>query len=223
MQRNVLNRVYKYYPDCNIILIDDQNYYKYVTLSDKIEHLYKTNKISVQTFSDILRFNLIFKYGGVWCDMTIFFFDRFDFFDYIEKNGFWSINHYSEEKRILWEKVYPVTYTTFLFGSFKGNDILQICVNFYNDFYDKYDFCIDYFMNDFILIMCMKKQVCNDMLNKIPFMNSSPFLLTDLLNKKKGITLSDLKECPQKINNKSVDWVQLKKLLFILEDEICGI
>ena len=223
LQKNVLNRIYKYYSDCNIVLIDDKNYSQYVTLSENIKKLYNEKKISVQTFSDILRFNLIYKYGGVWCDMTIFFFERFDFFDLIKKNGFWSINHNSYEKKILWERVYPVTYTTFLFGSFKGNDIMKICVDFYTDYYEQYDFCIDYFMNDFILIMCMKMQVCDNMLNKIPFTTSSPFLLSDMLNGKRKISLKALKQCPQKINNKSVNWLKLKKLLIELEGETCVI
>lgn len=220
-QKNVLTRIRKYYNDYNIILIDDNNYDSYVNLSARIKDLYRSNKISVQTFSDILRFNLIYKYGGVWCDMTNLFFDRLDFDHYISQIGFWSINHDSYEKEILWSKVYPVTYTTFLFGSAKNNDIMKICVNFYNDYYEKHDFCIDYFMNDLILIICMKKKMCNNLLNRIPYTKSSPFLLTHLVDGNYNIKLDDLRECPQKINNKAMDFTKLKDTISKLEGYKC--
>ena len=204
LQKVSFESLKKYYPDYNIIILDMNNYKEYIDIDSNIVDLYKNKKISVQTLSDIIRFNLIYKYGGVWCDLTLFHFSKLPLYEYIKKYGFWSINHESKQKEELWGKVYSVTYTTFFFAANKGNTNLKVCVDFYNEYYKRYDYAIDYFMNDYILILCMKHKINFDQINKIPFIDSSPFILSEILKNGEN-KLPDLSRCPQKINWRTID------------------
>ncbi len=75
-----LASVRKNYPDCTLIEISKNNYRDYTDINPIIEKDYLKGKISVQTFSDILRFNLLKNNGGLWIDSTIFFKSRFMMF-----------------------------------------------------------------------------------------------------------------------------------------------
>lgn len=55
-----------------IILIDKNNYDQYIKLPDYIIDKLNKNIISLTHFSDILRVSLLYKYGGIWLDATIF-------------------------------------------------------------------------------------------------------------------------------------------------------
>lgn len=208
-----ISRIKKYYYDYNIILLDLNNYTKYILLNKCIVDKFNKGFISIQTFSDILRFNLIYKYGGYWIDATILFFARLPLFDNLKKYGFYSINHESIQKQKIWGKIHPVTYTTFFFGTYKNSNIMKCCVDFYNEYYSIYKYNIDYFMNDFILILCMKYKIDNDILNKVPFTNSSPFILIDTMRNSKKIDTELIYEIPQKMDWRNFDAEQYKIIL----------
>lgn len=53
-----------------IVFLDGQNFKDYINLDDIIGHARQT--ISLQALSDIIRINLLAKFGGVWVDSTCF-------------------------------------------------------------------------------------------------------------------------------------------------------
>lgn len=194
-----------YYPDYNLFCISLENYMNYVDIDEKIVSLFEKGKISIQTFSDILRFQLIYKYGGVWCDATLLFFDRIEFDKQLQEKSFYSLNINCKEKRDLWGKVYPVTYTTFFFAARKNSYILDSVNRAYIEYYHTYDFVIDYFLNDYFLILASMYKVEDDALSKISFTTGNPFYLLNSLNaKQKKVDISQCKIIPQKITWKGV-------------------
>lgn len=207
-----LRRLRKYYSDYHLYLVDLKNFSNYVTIPSYIITMFNEGKITIQTFSDILRFNLLYYYGGVWADATILMYDRYPLFETIQKIGCYSINHNSVEKASYWSKVYPVTYCTFLIGTYRGSNIMHACVDFFNEYYKKHDFVIDYFMNDYMLILCMKYGIDNNMLGEIPYSEGTPFYLINVLKQDKKIDPIQCKKCPQKF-----DWRQSKLLLKMRE------
>lgn len=48
------------------------NYHEYVTLPDYVVEKQKKGNISLTHFSDVLRFTLVYEYGGIWFDATIY-------------------------------------------------------------------------------------------------------------------------------------------------------
>lgn len=208
----VVNRLKMLYKEYDIIIIDDNNYKEYIDVEPEIEQLYKNRQISIQTFSDILRFNLLYKYGGTWIDSTLLFVEYLPFHEYAQQCGFYSLNHDSIEKDILWKDVYPVTYTTFFLSTHIHNDIMGACVDFYNTYYKKYNRAIDYFMNDYMMILAMKYHLCDDALAKIKKNEGNPFALMHYFEGE-NLDLEDCKLSPQKLNLRKTNIDQLRKYL----------
>ena len=66
------NSVLKNYKDKEIIVLTEENYEQYVDIPEYILKKWKKGYISFAHFSDILRIELLSKYGGLWLDSTIF-------------------------------------------------------------------------------------------------------------------------------------------------------
>lgn len=61
----------KYLADREIIVITDENYSKYVDFPSYIAEKFKSGVITRTHFSDLLRLELLIKYGGTWIDATV--------------------------------------------------------------------------------------------------------------------------------------------------------
>lgn len=61
----------KHLSDREIIQMTYENYNNYVTLPEDIIRKYEKGKIPPALFSDMLRLELLLKYGGTWMDATI--------------------------------------------------------------------------------------------------------------------------------------------------------
>lgn len=53
-------------------LITQENYRQHVTIPEYVEEKYRKGIISPAHFSDVLRFSLLSRYGGMWLDATVF-------------------------------------------------------------------------------------------------------------------------------------------------------
>ena len=63
MKRNLTDR--------EIIVITDENINQYVGFPEHIQRKYKEGKIPCAQFSDLLRLDLLIRYGGTWIDSTV--------------------------------------------------------------------------------------------------------------------------------------------------------
>ena len=61
----------KYLPNREIRIVDDNNLYQYVTFPDVIQKRWKKGQIPPAQFSDLLRLELLIRYGGTWIDSTV--------------------------------------------------------------------------------------------------------------------------------------------------------
>lgn len=203
--KKCIENIEKFYPDYNIFKITLDNFKEYVEIDENLIRLFKNKKISIQTFSDILRYNLLYKYGGVWCDATLLFFDKINFEDKIRKNDYYSLNVDCEEKNVLWGKVYNVTYTTFFFATKKKSPILDAINKAYIEYYKKFDFVIDYFLNDYFMILAMIYKLEGGTLEKIEKNKANPFyLLNKIKNCDSDINIHECKCIPQKLTWKKI-------------------
>lgn len=203
--KKCIARIKELYSDYKIFEITLENYKNYVTIEKNIISLFEAEKISIQTFSDILRYNLIYKYGGVWCDATLMFFEKIDFEDKIKNNDYYSLNINCKEKEKLWGKVYNLTYTTFFFATKKESPIMDAINKAYIEYYKKYDFVIDYFLNDYLTILAMIHNLEKDTLNRIEKNEGNPFyLLNKIQNKDLMVEEKECKKCPQKLTWKNI-------------------
>ncbi len=70
--QSILNNLY----DREIVLLDNNNFSEYVDIPDFIIKKYNKGIITPTHFSDILRLELLKKYGGTWIDATMFITDK---------------------------------------------------------------------------------------------------------------------------------------------------
>lgn len=60
-------------PDCaELILITDENCLEYVTFTDAVINKYRNGMISLTHLADVLRTELLYRYGGMWIDATYY-------------------------------------------------------------------------------------------------------------------------------------------------------
>ncbi len=196
-------RLKKYYPDYEIYFLDQRIIKDFVTIDKNIMSLFDKGLISIQTFSDILRFNLIYQKGGIWVDSTLAFFDRFDFDFIFKEAGFLTLNQAKSPKpdEHFFYKVYEVTWTSYLMGGEKGNKIAEMCVRFYNYFYSIHKTAIDYLMTDYFLCLCSLYNINNASLKRIPLLKGTAYYLWDHLRDSQ-INKSEIKVIPQKLTYK---------------------
>lgn len=60
------------FPDWKITVLTADNYQDYVSFPDYIEEKRNKGIISLTHFSDLMRLELLIKYGGLWLDATVF-------------------------------------------------------------------------------------------------------------------------------------------------------
>jgi hypothetical protein len=197
---NVL-QIKKYYPDYHLYLLTRDNYASYVSLSNNILSLFEKGKISIQTFSDILRFRLLGQYGGFWFDATLRIFKREPLFERLKTTGFYSLNCQSKERDETWGQVNPeMNYLVFYMGSVKGNPVMTIEDELYEAYYQKYDFCIDYFMNGYFMTLTQQYHIGKDCLTNVPLQEGNPFYLMNCLITHQVPKVEECLKCPQKLN-----------------------
>lgn len=76
----------------DLVLLDKTNLEKYFLFESNIRDLFMKGNISMQTFSDIVRFQLLNRYGGFWFDSTLLVL-RKDIIIKLQEEKFFSIRH----------------------------------------------------------------------------------------------------------------------------------
>lgn len=68
--KRCLSSLRKWRGDYEVVLIDETNLHDYVSFPDYIEEKYRKGIISRTHYSDLLRVELLYRYGGIWIDST---------------------------------------------------------------------------------------------------------------------------------------------------------
>jgi len=91
--RNCYESWVKHNPGWEVILLDESNISNYVPLN--------YNGLTIQSLSDVLRINLLAKYGGVWVDATCFCMKPLDdwLFEHMD-TGFFAFDSPSPDRMI---------------------------------------------------------------------------------------------------------------------------
>lgn len=129
-----------------VMVLDCENFDQYITLPPRIEKLFNEGKISFTHISDIIRFLILEKYGGLWLDSTVyvgrdvgeeFFLQDF----YTIKSG--TDNDYKNIAKNRW--------TSFVIGGNKGLSLFSKINELFLKYWELNDELICYFLIDFAL------------------------------------------------------------------------
>lgn len=164
-----------------IIILDKRNYCLYVDIPDVIIDKLENEKISKAFFSDILRMNLLSKYGGYWIDATIFM--TGDILNKISEYKFFTLrlNENDEDNK---KMVSRGRWCGFFIGG-TCNILFKFCMEVLNDYCIKQNMLIDYFLIDYVINIAYEEiSSVKDMIDDLPKNNENIFKLYDLLNLK---------------------------------------
>ena len=170
VKRNAGNR--------RVILVDKNNYYRYSNLSPKIIKLFEDKRISIAHFSDILRFNLLKNNGGLWLDATIIVSDKIEDWCF---RGLYTCSGLENPGNFF---VTNGNWCIFILGGPKDFPLFNYMCNFYEIYFTKNDFVVDYFMTDYALNYAWKRNISNFKNYSMNKNNPDLYLLMPLLNKK---------------------------------------
>lgn len=173
--------VQKNYPDYKVIIITKNNYKNYSNINEKIIHDFKLEKISIQTFSDILRFNLLYNNGGMWTDATIFYREKYNLVENLREKSFESIS-FNTSSNFLNYKDCSCSWSGYLIASRKNGLLAKVMNTIYEQYYLKYGNFPIYFFIDAALMICKIKHVDADVLNKVQKSDYNMFDLYKILN-----------------------------------------
>lgn len=130
-----------------VVVISEKNYSEYVCLPNYIIQKVHEGKIGLAHFSDILRFNLLFYYGGVWLDATDYLFEEIP--DEVFKYSFYSLKS-AFENGLGWK------WTSFYMVAKQYDYLCGKMVEFYNEYWKDHICPLTYLILDCWLTVLYK-------------------------------------------------------------------
>lgn len=139
--------------DRDIKVIDNKNWKEYVALSDYIIKKWEKKRIPAALFSDILRLELLIKYGGTWIDSTVlctgFQGSSSKFLEYLDADLF--LFQYTKQGSI------PVSISNWFITACSNNEVLMVLRNMLYAYWKDYDCTLDYYIFHLFFSMLSKE------------------------------------------------------------------
>lgn len=146
-------------PEAEIVIIDENNYRKYVDLPKYIIEKYNKKIITRTHFSDILRFALLHKYGGMWIDATVFCTGNSEY-KYITANDFFT---YQDG----WFNKDTINMGSWLIFSKPNNKLVNYTLKLLFKYWSEFNYLYDYFLVHIFFRIATNKYA--EEWDKVPF------------------------------------------------------
>ena len=166
--QNVINN----FPSKKVILITENNMNEYVQFPNYITEKYKKGKISKTHLTDLLRLELLIKYGGLWLDSTVLSTAN-------EKD---IPDYYFDSDLFLYQNLKPgkdgasIFVSSWLISAKTNNKILEATRYLCYEYWKKSNELMDYFLLHIFLCICLEKYEI-EWKRIIPKSNSEPHIL----------------------------------------------
>lgn len=168
-----------------IVFIDEQNFSNYVDIPPHIMDKFRAGKISRTHFSDILRFGLLERYGGLWLDSTILVTEPLE-----NHKDFWRMSYFTQ--KFSHERDIKICSTCISYGRWASyvqgtsvlhNPLFSFAKEFYSEYWHDYDNVIDYLIIDFIMALAYDNiAAVRKEMDAVPINNKSIWTLLNILN-----------------------------------------
>lgn len=166
----------------DIHIITKDNFMHYVNISSHVLRKLREGKMTLTHFSDILRFALLDKYGGLWLDSTILTIDDLSNHPEVYSSSIYTLKFSHKD-----EDYFNISYGRWSGYLMATNQIhyplFQLGLKIFNDYWEKHDALIDYFLIDFIIefLYCNNSIIKRD-LDLVPLNNVKHFLLERIMD-----------------------------------------
>lgn len=173
-----------------ITFIDEKNYSDYVEIPQYIYEKFKAGKMKPAHFTDVIRINLLERYGGLWLDATILVTEPLENYKKLLKLPFFT-QKFTHEK----SNDHPITKSFGAYSSYARwggfiqgsavihNPLFAFMKDFYNEYWRDFDEIIDYVLMDFMIdiaydnIPAVKREI-----DEVPINNENVWTLSPYLN-----------------------------------------
>ena len=157
-----------------VILISQKNIGDYIDIPSYIFEKVHSGKMGLAVFSDYIRFNLLYKYGGIWLDAT-------DFVTGPIPESILEYSFYSAKNA--YKSTYGWKWTSFFMAAKKGDYLCGMMVDFYNRFWKDHKLAITYLFLDCWLTVLYKHNInIKNEIDTYPEEDYNIFALTGIVN-----------------------------------------
>lgn len=136
-----------------VIVIDKNNIHEYATLPRQIFDLVDSGAITLTHLSDLLRFNLLYNYGGLWMDSTLLCTSSLDA---IHTETLFTCSGFYDST---WFNVSRGRWIGFLIGGPAGDPLFRFMDSFFMIYWKTNEELIDYFLIDYALNYAWKHNI----------------------------------------------------------------
>ncbi len=148
------------------VIITWDNYRNYVELPEYVVEKAKRGSLLPAHLADIVRCILLYKYGGIWLDATVYMTDR------LPEACF----SYEILTRSTGERIYctDVSWVTWFLGGRKGQELYRFLMEAFFYYLKEYDKILHYYMIDFLIaIACNEIEGIRETFQKISVNNQN--------------------------------------------------
>lgn len=158
-----------------VIVLTEENYKQYVEFPDWIQAKYKRGIISKTHLSDLLRFELLSKYGGIWLDSTFYCVGSLE--KYFQKR-IWTIKRPDYRHT----SVGCGQFATYSLGcDFENRYIFSYIKQYIYEYWKKYDYMIDYLFLDYLIVHAINNN--DNVKKKFAEIEPNNFMCDELLKR----------------------------------------
>ena len=151
--------------DREIKVIDNGNWHKYIELPEYVLTKWKKKQIPPAQFSDLIRVQLLIKYGGTWIDSTVLCTgfkgsNIQEFKEYLDTDLF--MFQYTHPKGGQWAGI-----SNWFITSCSNNEVLLVLRDMLFEYWKDYDYTLSYYI--FHLFFSMLREVYPDQIAAMPY------------------------------------------------------
>ncbi|KAE8272599.1 capsular polysaccharide synthesis protein [Enterobacter sp.] len=169
-------------PDAQVIILTDENIPDYLTLPEHIKTKYQAGLISKAQYSDIVRCSLLYQYGGIWMDATVFMTKPVPetFFE----NTFSSLRFDSPENAL--SQGY---WTAYFLAAQKGCSLVKTVRDILYRYWQHHDILIEYFLIDYSFLYARERYPqFRQIMDQQPVTGNNRFLIRQFISAKPDLT-----------------------------------
>lgn len=160
----------------NVVIISNDNLSEYIQLPDYIQEKWLSGRISAAHYSDIIRTELLCKYGGVWIDATVLSLsDHIP--DYIYERELFAF----KELDLSHMDIRPVVASSWFLSSRSNEPILLLTRTLLHEYWRTHNHLCNYFLFHIFFSLATKRYA--EIWEDVPVLNNnSPQVLQFELN-----------------------------------------
>lgn len=174
--KRCIESVERHSADADVVLLTDDNIPDYLDLPEHIKAKYASGLISKAQYSDIVRTSLLYQYGGVWMDATVFMTKPLP--ESFYENVFSSLRFESDDNALS-----QGFWTAYFLASQKGCTLVKLVRDILYSYWLHHDTLIEYFLIDYSFLYARERySLFKNLMNQQPVTGNNRFLIRQYLN-----------------------------------------